>query len=113
GCGKSPTEKLARISEEFVYGALAFSPSNATATGLHEYQGVKLDDILDDVSSSSFEKQRRFYDKYREQLAQIKVDELAPEDKADYAILQNQIALALFDLNDFHSEMHAPQNYVE
>jgi len=35
GCGKNPSEKVAQISEEFVYGALAFSPSTATGIGLH------------------------------------------------------------------------------
>ena len=113
GCGKSPSEKLAQISEEVVYGALAFSPSAATSAGLHNYQGMKLDEMLDDVSPSTFDKQRRFYDKYRDQLAEIKSDQLTPEEKADYTILQNQIALARLDLNEIHSELHAPQMYVE
>src|SRR5882762_4993588 len=69
GCGKSPSEKLAQVSEEFVYGALAFSPSAATGAGLHEYRGMKLDEMLDDVSTAALDKQRRFYEKYRDKLA--------------------------------------------
>jgi uncharacterized protein (DUF885 family) len=113
GCGKSPQEKLAQISDEFTSGALAFSPSAATGAGLHKYQGIKLDELLDDVSPANFEKQRQFYLKYRERLAAIKRDELSAEEKADYSILENQIALSLLDLNEIHPEMHAPQLYVE
>ena len=113
GCGKSSKEKLAQISEEFVYGALAFSPSAATGAGLHTYQGMKLDEMLDDASAAAMEKQRKFYEKYRDQLASIKTGELDAEEKADYTIIQNQIALALLDLTELHPEMHAPQTYVE
>ncbi len=113
GCGKSPSEKLAQVSQEFVYGVLAASPATATATGLHLYQGMKLDEMLDDVSPEALEKQRQFYGKYRDQLAEIKVDQLTPEEKADYAIIQNQIGLALLDLTEIHPENHAPQMYVE
>ena len=34
GCGKTPSEKLTALSEEFVYTSLAYSPSAATAAGL-------------------------------------------------------------------------------
>jgi uncharacterized protein (DUF885 family) len=113
GCGKNPSEKLAQVSQEFVYGVLAASPSAATAAGLHLYEGVKLDDLLDDVSPAAIEKQRRFYEKYRDKLAEIKVDQLTAEEKADYTNVQNQIALSQIDLNDLHLESHAPQMYVE
>jgi uncharacterized protein (DUF885 family) len=113
GCSKNPSEKLAAISEEFTYGALAFSPSAATAAGLHTYQGVKLDELLDDVSQANYEKQRIFYEKFQRRLGEIKIDQLSSEDKADYSILQNQIALALLDLREVHPEAHAPQLYVE
>src|SRR4051794_38898159 len=113
GCGKNPSEKLAQISEEFVYGVLAFSPSAATGAGLHSYHSVNLDEMLDDVSPAALDKQRRFYEKYRDRLAGIKVGELSPEDRADYTILQNQIGLALLHLTEVHPETHAPQTYVE
>src|SRR5678815_5014004 len=72
GCGKSSSKKLAQLSEEFVYASLAASPSAATSAGLHLYQGVKLDEILDDLSPAALDKQRRFYEKYRDQLAALK-----------------------------------------
>ena len=113
GCGKSPSEKFAQLSEEFVYGVLAASPATATATGLHLYQGMKLDEMLDDVSPEALEKQRQFYAKTAKKLTEIKLDQLTPEEKADYAIIQNQIGLAQLDLNEVHPENHAPQMYVE
>src|SRR5262245_47148373 len=108
GCGKSPSEKLTQVSDEFVQGVLAASPSMATAAGLHKYQGMLLDVVLDDVSSAALEKQRKFYEKYRQKLAEIKVDQLGLEEKADYAIIQNQIGLALLDLTELHTEQHTP-----
>jgi len=112
GCGKNPSEKLAQISEEFVFGSLAFSPSAATAAGLREYQGLKLDEMLDDVSPAALDKQRRFYEKYRDRLAAIKPATLSSEEQADYSILQNQIGLSLLDFQDIHSFSHSPQLYV-
>ena len=113
GCGKSPSEKLAALSEEFVYGTLAASPATATSVGLHLYHGLKLDDMLDDVSLAALDKRRQFYEKSRDELAGIKTAELTAEEKADYAIIQNQIGLALFDLSELHTENHSPQMYVE
>ena len=72
GCGKNPSEKLASLSEEFVYGYLSASPSAATGAGLHRYQGNKLDEMLDDVGPAALNRQLRFYEKCRQQLAGIK-----------------------------------------
>ncbi|HKA01987.1 MAG TPA: DUF885 domain-containing protein [Candidatus Solibacter sp.] len=113
GCGTNPSKEVARLSEEIVYGSLAFSPASATASGLHEYQGQKLDDMLDDNSPAALDKQRRFYEKYRDALAAIKTDSLPPEDRADLLILQDQVNLALLDLNEIHTHQHSPQYYVE
>src|ERR1700692_923417 len=93
GCGKNSSEKLTTMSEEFVLGSLAFSPSAATAAGLHEYQGLKLDEMLDDNSPANLDKQMRFYEKIKERLAQLKQDQLSPEDRADLVVMQDQIAL--------------------
>ena len=47
-----PSEKLTALSEDFVYASLAFSPSSATAAGLHQYKKQNLDDMLDDFSAA-------------------------------------------------------------
>jgi uncharacterized protein (DUF885 family) len=112
-CGKTPSEKLTALSEEFVYSSLAFSPSTATATGLHKYQEQNLDEMLDDLSPQALAKQRTFYEKFGDRLASLKTAGLTPEDRADLTILQDQIALNLLDLTEIHSSQHSPQMYVE
>ena len=113
GCGKNSTEQFAALSQEFVNTTLSFSPAAATGVGLHEYQNQKLDDMLDDMSDQALDRQRRFYGKFRERLSALHTDQLTPEERADLTILQDQISLALLDLNEVHSPMHAPQLYVE
>ena len=113
GCGKNASQKLAALSEEFVYGSLAFSPSLATATGLHQYQKQNLDEMLDEFDDQNLHRQRAFYEKFRDRLAELKPADLTPEDRADLAILQNQIELNLLDLTEIHSHQHTPQLYVE
>ena len=113
GCGKSPSQKLTALSEEFVYSSLAFSPSTATATGLHQYQKQNLDEMLDDFSEQNRARQRTFYEKFRDRLADLNSAGLTPEDRADLTILQDQIAINLLDLTEIHSHQHSPQMYVE
>jgi uncharacterized protein (DUF885 family) len=113
GCGKSPSVKLTALSEEFVYSSLAFSPSAATAAGLHQYQKQNLDEMLDDFGEQNLARQRTFYEKFRDRLAELNSGELTPEDRADLTILQDQIALNLLDLTEIHSAQHSPQLYVE
>src|ERR1019366_286705 len=113
GCGKSPSQKLTTLSEEFVYSSLAFSPSSATSAGLHQYQKQNLDEMLDDLSEQNLARQRTFYENFRDRLADLNTAGLTPEDRADLTILQDQIALNLLDLTEIHSHQHSPQLYVE
>ena len=114
GC-KMPGEQqdFSKLSEEFVYGSLALSPVSATAAGYHEHQGLRLDEKLDDYSPGGIQEQRQFYSGFRDRLALIKPETLAPEDRADYQIVQNQVDLALLDLNRIQSVRHNPTVYVE
>ena len=50
GCGRNTAGDFARLSDEFVYTSLSFTPSVATGVGLHQYQNRKLDDLLDDMT---------------------------------------------------------------
>jgi uncharacterized protein (DUF885 family) len=113
GCRKSPSEKLAKLTEEFVYTTLSFSPTAATSAGLHEYKKQKLDDALDDFSPPSLDKQQKFYEEMQAKLRAIPVDPLPPEDRADLSILEDQTELALLDLTLIHSPLHNPTLYVE
>jgi uncharacterized protein (DUF885 family) len=113
GCRSSPSDKLASLTEEFVYTTIAFSPTTATSVGLHQYQKQKLDDMLDDMSPPSLDKQTHFYEDFAARLHKLPVDRLTPEDRADLAILEDQCSLALLDLKEIHSALHNPTRYVE
>src|SRR5262249_37198151 len=86
--------------------------SAATAAGLHTYRNTNLDEVLDDVSPAAFENKRRFYEKYRDQLAQVNSDALGAEDKADYTLLQDQVLLGLRDLTEARAQAHSPEFYT-
>src|SRR5947209_4597297 len=112
-CSRNPSERLAGLTQEFVYTTLAFSPSTATAAGLHEYRKQKLDNLLDDMSPPSLDKQTHFYEDFAARLHQLPVDRLTPEDRVDLGMLEDQTALALLDVKEIHSALHNPTRYVE
>jgi uncharacterized protein (DUF885 family) len=113
GCGRSPSERLSRLSEEFVHTTLSFSPSAATSAGLHAYDGKNLDESLDDISPATLAKQQRFYESVRNRLKNIDPAGLSAEDRADMTILQDQTELALLDFTSIHTSLHNPTSYVE
>jgi uncharacterized protein (DUF885 family) len=115
GCGPDrPRESFSQLASEFVYTSLSFSPVNATASGYHRHQQLKLDEMLDDLSPAGLDRQRQFYRTFRERLARsVKPEDLAPDDRADYDILTDQIALALLELDEIQSWRHNPTVYVE
>jgi uncharacterized protein (DUF885 family) len=104
---------ISGLSEEFVYGSLAFSPVSATAAGLHEHNGQKFDEMLDDYSPAALDRQRAFYQRFRERLAAVHKQELSPQDRSDWSILRDQTELALLDLTELESALHNPTLYVE
>jgi uncharacterized protein (DUF885 family) len=110
-----PGEKqdIGKLTDDFVYGSLALSPVSATAAGYHEHNGVRLDEKMDDMGFGGIGEQRNFYSGFRDRLALIKQEDLSPEDRADYQIIQNQVDLALLDLRLIHSARHNPTIYVE
>ncbi len=113
GCG-SPEQSFSKLADEFVYTSLAFSPATATATGLHQYQGQNLDDQFDDFSLAALDHQREYYRRFRERLGnEIKPESLSAESRADLHIIQNQVALALLDLEETQGYLHNPTVYVE
>jgi uncharacterized protein (DUF885 family) len=113
GCGRDSASRFREMSDEFVYTAVSFSPSGATSTGLHQYSNQNLDDMLDDVTPASLDRQRQFYRQFRQRLAALGTSGLDAEDLADMGIIQDQISLALLDLDEIHSALHNPTIYVE
>jgi hypothetical protein len=78
GCSQHSSRQFGQLSDEFVYTTLSFSPSGATAAGLHQYNGRNLDNLLDDVSAAAFDKQRKFYQDFRQRLAGFRVRRCPP-----------------------------------
>ena len=106
-------ESVPALAEEFVYTSLAFSPVTATGQGLHEFKGVHVDMELDDYSRPSIDRQREFYTGFSKRLKAVDTSKLSPEDRADYDILRQQVALALFGLDVERNWARNPTVYVE
>jgi uncharacterized protein (DUF885 family) len=107
------SSNIPALSEEFVNTTLSFSPAAATGVGLHKFKNHNLDDELDDLSPAGLDRQRRFYEAFRERLARLDTSKLSVDDQADVALLQDQVALNLLDLTELHSALHNPTVYVE
>ena len=110
---KQPQIPFSTFADEFVYTTLSFSPVSAAAQGLHSYKGENFDTELDDVSPRGVNRQRDFYTAFHRRLAALDANHLSPEDRADYDIIEDQIALGLFDLDIAQTWRHSPQSYVE
>jgi uncharacterized protein (DUF885 family) len=113
GCRSNPSEKLAKLTDEFVHTSLSFSPSAATAAGLHEHNKQNLDNMLEDFSIPNLDRQKKFYEDFQARLKAIPADKLSVEDTADLTILDDQTALALLDLTAIQTPAHNPTLYVE
>jgi uncharacterized protein (DUF885 family) len=112
-CRSKPSGNLAKLTEEFVYTTLSFTPSAAIGAGLHDYRNQKLDDLLDDLSPASLDRRRKWYEEFQARLKAISAEGLTAEDRADLAILEDQTALALLDLTSIQTPLHNPTLYVE
>src|SRR5579872_568811 len=113
GCSKNPNDELTALSGEFVNTTLSFSPSAATGAGLHKFKSQNLDDLLDDMSLESLDKQRQFYEDFRNRLAALNRDQLTAEGRADLSLMDDQITANLLDLTEIRSARHNPALYVE
>lgn len=112
-CRRDSSVPVSALSEEFVNTSLAFSPVGATRIGLHESGGRKLDELLDDYSAESLDKQRKFYRDFAKRLDAVHSDSLPAQDRADYMLLRDHCTLALMDLVDLQVSAHNPTIYVE
>jgi uncharacterized protein (DUF885 family) len=104
---------LSALTDDFVYGSLALSPVSATSAGYHQHQGVHLDEQIDDFSAPGIDQQHKFYSDFHNRVAAIQQDSLSAEDRADYQIIDNQVNLALLELDQIQSYRHNPTVYVE
>ncbi|MGC9951227.1 MAG: DUF885 domain-containing protein [Bryobacteraceae bacterium] len=113
GCG-NPERNFSKLADEFVYSTLTFSPVAATAAGLHQYQGQNLDEQLDDMGPAALDHHRAYFQRLRDRLQnEVQPDALDAQSRADFHIIQDQVALALLDLDETQSHLHNPTVYVE
>ena len=115
GCGDQPKrESWAGLANEFVYTSLANSPVSATQVGYHLHNGVRLDAELDNLSEQEHDRQMQWYRGLRLRIAHsVDPSQLSADDRADFDIVNGQIALALLELEDIRSDRHNPTLYVE
>lgn len=112
---KMPGEQQSfpKLAEDFVYGALALSPSAATSAGYHVHQGLRLDERLDDWSDAGIGEQRRFYHRIRERLDTLDSSRLDAEERADERIIRTALDLADLEFRSIQNFRHNPTLYVE
>lgn len=110
---KPPASEFGKLAEEVVYTTLSFSPVGASAQGLHKYKGEDFDTALDSLNRQAIQKQRNYFVDLHKRLEAFDKDSLAPEDRADYEVIDYQIGLALFDTDVAQTWRRNPQSYVE
>ncbi|MCS7027071.1 MAG: DUF885 domain-containing protein [Bryobacteraceae bacterium] len=101
------------LVSDFVFGVLGLNPTLATSAGYHEHAGSSLDEMLEDYSPTGLRLQRTFYEGMRERLNQIPREGLSAQSRADLSIVEDQVNLALLELNQIESHKHNPALYVE
>ncbi len=110
---------FAALATEFVYTTLSFSPSSATANGLHTWTDPKtgksfnFDEMLDDYSPAEIARQRAWYEDFRQRLATVDRKTLDAQTQVDYDLLNNNVGFALFSIDDERFYERKPQNYPE
>jgi uncharacterized protein (DUF885 family) len=112
-CSHKANSEFPKFAEEAVYQTLAFSPVNASAQGLHSWKGENFDGELDSTGYMPIQRQRDYYINLHKRMEEFDKNSLAPEDRADYDILEYQIGLSLFEFDIEQSWMRSPQTYVE
>ena len=108
-----PPADFDKLSQDLIFGSLALSPVAATQAGLHNYNGVPLDELVDDYSAQALDSQRKFYEGFQARLATLDVNSLDREQKADLRVINDNLGLILLELNTIQSYKHNPTLYVE
>jgi len=102
-----------QLVDDYMYGSLALSATTATQVGYHRHEGVILDDMLDDYSPRGIEAGRRLLKDIEARMAQLDIDRLDPEQRADIDILQSAVGNARLEADEIQSWRHNPTVYVE
>jgi uncharacterized protein (DUF885 family) len=112
-CSTPAPPDFDKMSHDLIYGSLALSPVSATQNGLHDYNNVPLDELLDDYSAAGIEQARKFYQEFQGRFAALDQNTLDKEQKADLQIINDNIGLYLLEFDTIQSYKHNPTVYVE
>jgi uncharacterized protein (DUF885 family) len=117
---KPDSEKFAALSDQFIKESLALSPISASYAGYHQHTDAKtgnvleLDTMLDDVGPQGVAEQMKFYKAWQARFSkETPAASLNAQDRADFRLLHDQIALGLLELEQIQSYKHNPTGYVE
>ena len=116
----SGNPKFLTLCDQFVKESLALSPVSASQAGYHKHvdpktkKSLELDAELDDMSAQGFDEQLRFYREWRQRFQkETPIASLNPEDAADSRLIDDQISLALLELETIQNYKHNPTVFVE
>jgi uncharacterized protein (DUF885 family) len=110
-------DSFSDLATQFVYKTLEFSPSFATQAGLHQVSTdrgtINLDQMLDDFSPASLQKQRTYFRGFIARLKALPKSGMDAQTRADLELLQNASDFALFTLDKERYYSWRPQLYSE
>jgi len=113
-------KKFANLSDQFMKESLSRSPSTASQMGYHKHKDAKtgrmleLDAMLDDMSMEFMQGQKVFYETWRKRFAEeTPIASLDKQDAADFQLVDDQISLALLELDQIKNYQHNPTVVVE
>ncbi len=102
-----------QLVDDFVFGTLALSPTNATSVGYHEHRGASLDDLLDDYSAAGLAASRAFVHDIDARIARLDTSSLDAEQRADIDIMRDALGTSRLELDEIQGYRHNPTIYVE
>jgi uncharacterized protein (DUF885 family) len=116
----TPSERLAKLSEQFLHESLQLSPVSASQAGYHKYvdpatgKTVRLDAELDEMGTEDIAEQLKFYRHWRERLrSQAPYRSLDAQGHADWLLLDDGISNNLLELEKVQNYKHNPTVWVE
>jgi uncharacterized protein (DUF885 family) len=111
---KSATDgQFEQLVDDFVFGTLALSPTNATGFGYHVHHGASLDDMLDDFSPAGIAASRGLLQDIEARIARLDTASLDAEQRADIDIMHDALGASRLELDEIQSYRHNPTTYVE
>jgi uncharacterized protein (DUF885 family) len=111
---KTGTEsQFDQLVDDFVFGTLALSPTNATGVGYHAHHGASLDDLLDDFSPAGLAAARTLQSDIETRIGRLDTASLDAQQRADIDIMHDALGASRLELEEIQGYRHNPTTYVE